>query len=576
MTITGRLFGFVSRLASRVSRAEPGIANRDPRNVGSLNLERETRNAGRFRRVLSRRETRFAGRLLALAAILLAGPVFAGGGGSSGAEFLRVPMGARASALGENFTGLADDVTAAAWNPAGLGQLKSVELSAMHLSYLADTSYEFIAGSVPAGRWGNLALSGVYMNMKPFDSTAPGSGAPKGTASDGMAALSWGGSFKPIFPGEPDYHSFYYGVTAKFIYRSLGGYQDAAGIAQTYTASAFAGDVGLFQQFTPEITWGVALMNLGSKITFLGDAQDSLPMAVRGGVGWRAFKNSWAGVLVLADFTKPMDSDGGKFKQGTWGGAGVEMSVWRILCLRGGFRAGPDGNRVVGGAGLSFAGISIDYAFVPLGDFGSGHRIGISARLGGGDRRLPAVKNLAAESLPQSKVMLRWEPVSEAVGYQVLMRKPGTADFALITPTPRQAPELPLKGLKGGAEYAFRVMAVDSDGKEGRPQDLVYSPPVEKVPLTAPVKATVLSPASRKAVLTWAPSAGATGYNVYYRRTGSGAKAWTKATKTPRTTAGIALNGLAGGVSYDFTVMSVDDAGKTSKGSKPVSIRVKP
>jgi hypothetical protein len=519
------------------------------------------------------------GRFLPVALVLLlalAGSVNGSGGGSSGAEFLRIPMGVRASALGENFTGLADDVTAAAWNPAGLGQLKTAEFSAMHLAYLADTSYEFLAASVPWGKWGSLALSGIYMNMKPFDSTAPGSGAPKGTASDGMAAVSWGGSLKPFLPDEPDYHTFYYGLTAKFIYRSLGGYQDASGASQTYAASAFAGDIGLFQQFSPEITWGIALMNMGSTISFLGDESDALPMVFRVGGAWHAYENSWAGLLLLADYIKPYDPDGGKFTHGTWGGAGIEASAWKMLFLRGGFRAGPDGNRFVGGAGFSLVGISVDYAFVPLGDFGNGHRFGISARLGGGSRKLPAVENLAAESLPGSKVMLRWAPVDSAAGYLVMMRKSGTQEYTRLTKEPRRAPELALKGLKSGCEYDFQTVAVDSAGREGRPRDIKYTLRPEILPLTAPVKVAISSPGSRQAVITWTSAPSAAGYFVYYRHTGAGPKAWKKLTQSFRTTPRIAMKGLTGGASYDFTVMSVDAAGKSSKGCKPVTVRVKP
>src|SRR5438034_445996 len=77
-------------------------------------------------------------RLGLIGMIFVSRSALASGGGSSGAEFLRVGMGARPAALGENFTGLADDVTTAVWNPAGLGQLDHVEISGMGLSYLAD------------------------------------------------------------------------------------------------------------------------------------------------------------------------------------------------------------------------------------------------------------------------------------------------------------------------------------------------------------------------------------------------------------------------------------------------------
>ncbi|MFH2037650.1 MAG: hypothetical protein ABIJ45_14715, partial [Candidatus Zixiibacteriota bacterium] len=45
-----------------------------------------------------------------------------GGVSSAAAIFLRLPIGARAAALGESYVAIADDATATHWNPAGLGQ----------------------------------------------------------------------------------------------------------------------------------------------------------------------------------------------------------------------------------------------------------------------------------------------------------------------------------------------------------------------------------------------------------------------------------------------------------------------
>ena len=40
--------------------------------------------------------------------------------GTSAAQFLRIPVGARQSAMGEAFCAVSDDVMAICWNPAGL------------------------------------------------------------------------------------------------------------------------------------------------------------------------------------------------------------------------------------------------------------------------------------------------------------------------------------------------------------------------------------------------------------------------------------------------------------------------
>ena len=499
-------------------------------------------------------------RALALLLFLLPVAAEASGGGSSGAEFLRIGMGARPAALGESFTGLADDVTAAAWNPAGLGRLKRIELSAMHMMYVADMSYEFLAASMPLGNAGTVALSGAYLNVPPFDSTEPGSGLPKGSAGDGVASLSWGMSLAPFMPSDPDYEHLFVGMTGKFIYRSLGGYAPAGGTGETYTAMSGAADLGFLYEWTPTVTVGASMMNLGKPVTFLGDEADALPLSVRGGVGWHALDGKLFGLVLLADLVKPVDADGGAFKSGTWGGAGVEAVVGRILSLRGGFRQSADGARVVGGAGVSWAGFSLDYAFLPMEAMGTVHRMGLTVKIGRGYVPLPAPGKLVGEPMPGGKALVRWEPVKNASGYLVELKKPGQADYKRITPRPRAAPEVPLGGLKVGEEYGFRVLAVDGAGHEGRPATGTVRLPARSV-LHPPATFTAAATGDGKVTLSWQAVPGVVGYHLYERKADG---KFRKLTKTPLKGIRVGLKGLVPG-DKTFAVVAVDAKGKASK-----------
>jgi len=53
--------------------------------------------------------------------------------GTAGAQFLKIPVSAHASAMGGAFIGMVDDATAFFWNPAGLAH---VESNAAHFSYI--------------------------------------------------------------------------------------------------------------------------------------------------------------------------------------------------------------------------------------------------------------------------------------------------------------------------------------------------------------------------------------------------------------------------------------------------------
>ncbi len=508
--------------------------------------------------------------------VLLAGPAFGAGGGTSGAEFLRVPLGARPAALGECFVGLADDVTAAAWNPAGLGRLEHMEFSAMHLSYLADASYEYLAAAMPVGRFGAVALSGAYVGVAPFDSTVspfnPAGTSADASATDGMLAVSWGVPFISISPETKELSSLYVGLTAKLVYRSLGGYA-GSGASESFSATAAAADFGLFYEASDRFGMGVSIQNVGSTISFLGEEEDSLPLALRAGASFKAMDESWLSALIVAELVKPTDQDGGEFEAATWGGGGVEFLISEMLALRAGFRQGPDGMRVVGGAGVTYSGISLDYAFVPLSDLGSegiqGHRMGIRVKLGApAARRLPAPQDLAAAGVSGNRMRLSWLEVPGAAGYHLELMKPGEKEFQRVTKEPRQDTELVLRGLRSGQEYGLRVVALDAKGREGRPADLVFVPKPPELESPAKVDAKLTG---RRVDLSWPAVEGAVGYHVYYRR-GAGAK-WQRATKSVKKTTSAYFRNLSP-IEYQFAVRSVGEDGKMSK-ARAVSVVVK-
>jgi len=327
----------------------------------------------------------------------------------------------------------------------------------------------------------------------------------------------------------------YYGMTGKFIYRKLGGYQAAGGTLQTFTATAGAADLGIFYKMPPEVlkdlSLGISVQNIGSTLTFLGDEADALPLAVRAGLGWRAWDQSWLRAIVLADVIKPVDPDGGKFESGTWGGAGLEVTVRDMLALRFGVRSGLDGTRVVGGAGLLYHGISLDYAFIPLGDsnsvfspgFSNGHRFGMTVKLG----------------VAQRKKVARKRPVAMAAA------RPAAAVKAA-----KASPPAPKK---------LRV----AEAAE-----------VAKPVLPAPKKLRAVPREGRGARLTWDPVERAAGYDIYYRYTGEGRKAWRRATASPVKSTRVTLKGLRL-KSYDFTVVTVNSDGKGGKGTRPRKVTVK-
>ena len=74
-------------------------------------------------------------------------------------DFLTLGVGARPLGMGGSFAAIADDSTAAYWNPAGLGRLRHSEAAFMHSSLGKLDSYDFVNYVHPIGGAASLGLS---------------------------------------------------------------------------------------------------------------------------------------------------------------------------------------------------------------------------------------------------------------------------------------------------------------------------------------------------------------------------------------------------------------------------------
>lgn len=70
--------------------------------------------------------------------------------GKYGADFLTVGGGARALAMGSAYSGISNDVSSVYWNPAGLTQVKHLEMIYMHSERFGGiVGYDFAAAAMP-------------------------------------------------------------------------------------------------------------------------------------------------------------------------------------------------------------------------------------------------------------------------------------------------------------------------------------------------------------------------------------------------------------------------------------------
>ena len=179
--------------------------------------------------------------------------------GVRAAEFLTIPVGARAIAMGSAFTSVADDITSVWWNPAGLGFVDQKQVMMTVVDYTMDLTYSYGAAAFPVAD-GNVVLGGFFGYLDIPDMEITTVSRPDGTG-DVFSAYDFqaGASFA--------YHlsdRFVAGMNVKMVHQDV--YSNVGG-------SAFAMDAGAIyhtELADREIRFAFAIQNLGTNITMRG------------------------------------------------------------------------------------------------------------------------------------------------------------------------------------------------------------------------------------------------------------------------------------------------------------------
>ena len=300
--------------------------------------------------------------LVALALALPAAARALGGAASVGttsADFLQLGVGARALAMGEAYTAMADDASALYWNPAGLARIPEhyASVTAMDAPYVATSYYDYLAFAQNLGSYGSLGASYQYFTLgsvaqTSMDGTSLGNSTPYDMALSAGYAHPYGG--------------FLFGVSGKYV---------SSRLAATAQTEAFDFGIMFPSYFHDRLRLAFVAQNIGGRLHY-DQVNEDLPLTYKLGSSWR-FNSHWTAALDLA---MPSDNQ-------PYAAIGVERT-WRIspaLAFAG--RAGFNSRTVAGldgltafslGMGFSGRNASIDYAFVPLGTLGMTHRFSLS------------------------------------------------------------------------------------------------------------------------------------------------------------------------------------------------------
>ncbi|MBI4061242.1 MAG: PorV/PorQ family protein [Elusimicrobia bacterium] len=293
------------------------------------------------------------------AALLLlsaGGSLRAAGVGTTGAQFLKVGIGARPTAMGGAFSALADDANAVNWNPGALGTIERKNVTASYSSLFQDQSQGFVGYAGPLkDDMGTVAAGMNYLTVTNIERRAADTEEADSTFSNQNFALNLSYGRRAFAEG------LALGGSLKFIRTTL----------DSFSASAAALDFGaLYKTRIENLTAGVSMQNLGTKI-----GPDPLPFKIKGGAAYRLFDRK----LALA-----ADVDWLAVDQRAYLSLGTEYWLQKILAARAGYQFGRGqdqlNNRFVGlgiGLGLKAERFNLDYAFVPFGNLGDTHRMTI-------------------------------------------------------------------------------------------------------------------------------------------------------------------------------------------------------
>ncbi len=307
---------------------------------------------------------------------------------------MKQTSGARPLGMGEAFVALADDVNALNFNPAGLVQIKSHEISVMYLDSLVDTWFGFIGYAYPIGgkverqrgrrfksiqarrnrgtiALGVSSLQAGKMVLEPEGNTVRAE--EDYLANLGFGYIIWRSEEKvekrrrrARVIGELS-NEVSLGLGVKFVYSTL---------VQKYSAMAYAVDVGLLGKFIVgknRLQLGVTGQNLGTKIKFEEEG-DSLPLTVRAGAAYMMDFKQEHKLTISVEAVKPNDDD---FR----GSGGMEYWYREIFALRAGYKAGYDLDSFTCGVGFVWKSFQLDYGWgMNTAKMGDNHRFSLTTR----------------------------------------------------------------------------------------------------------------------------------------------------------------------------------------------------
>jgi hypothetical protein len=274
-----------------------------------------------------------------------------------GAQFLKLPVGARAAGMAGSFTAIADDASCVYWNVGGLARIQDKVFAINHTPWLAGINFTQ-ATYVTHTRYlpGTIAFHARSLYMSEMDVRTvfrPEGEGKRFDAGDLALGVTYARSLTDKFSA---------GIGANYLQSTLA----------TFRASAVTFDFGtLYDTGFRNFRIGMEIQNIGSDLTYI-EKPVKVPTVFRVGMSTHLLDHAGQRIVAAGEFSHPPDNS----ERANLGG---EYSFREFLFLRAGWYYRYDTERFSLGGGIRLPGLvasesRFDYAYTEMNGLSPIHR----------------------------------------------------------------------------------------------------------------------------------------------------------------------------------------------------------
>ena len=295
--------------------------------------------------------------------------------GTATAQFLKIGVGARATAMGDAFVAVANDASALYWNPAGISQFKTNEVFVSQTNWFVDIQHQFLGAVYHLSADDAVGISVTSLHMDDMQITTEFQ--PNGTGNyfsfgDVAAGVTYSRKLTPQFS---------FGGTVRYLEETM----------DVVKMRGVVIDLGTYywtglgtSRFSAVVTnFGNQMSPTGSISLYGGQVVDkfqefSPPTNFKFGFAFDPVKDESNILTASIQLNHPNDnSENLSF--------GAEYGWMNLFFVRGGYKLNVEGQSFTVGAGvtttMSGVTLGVDYSYAAFDNLGGVHRLSMIVKL---------------------------------------------------------------------------------------------------------------------------------------------------------------------------------------------------